>query len=226
MSQAFAGVRAPLGPSLVRWALVSKTIWLTAVWCALAFGATTPTSTAPAKKKTTKRTAHSAATKSTSAHATASSATAKASTAKSGTVASKSRSAKSSRPRRVVRSFQQAPTADRYREIQQALISKGYLHGEANGEWGPDSVDALKRFQTDQNLTADGKIGALSLIALGLGPKRLTAQSGTQGPVAPANLANPASPAIPSNTAIPANQANPPSPANPPNQPGSANPLK
>ncbi len=123
----------------------------------------------------------------------------------------------------MVRSYQQAPTADRYREIQQALISKGYLHGEANGEWGPDSVDALKRFQTDQNLTADGKIGALSLIALGLGPKRLTAQSGKQAPATPAN---PASQGTPSNTAIPTNQTNPPSPANPPNQLGSANPLK
>jgi murein L,D-transpeptidase YcbB/YkuD len=38
-------------------------------------------------------------------------------------------------------------------------------------------VDALKRFQSEQNLTPDGKIGSLSLIALGLGPKRtLTAQ--------------------------------------------------
>ena len=122
----------------------------------------------------------------------------------------------------MVRSYQQAPTADRYREIQQALINKGYLQGEPTGQWGPDSVDALKRFQADQNLMADGKIGALSLIALGLGPKRLTAQSGTQGPATPAN---PASQGTPSNTAIPTNQANP-APANPPNQPGSANPLK
>jgi len=94
----------------------------------------------------------------------------------------------------VVRSFQQAPTAERYKEIQQALISKGYLQGEPTGEWGPDSVDALKRFQADQNLTADGKIGSLSLIALGLGPKRLTAQSNAQTPAAPANPASPANP--------------------------------
>jgi hypothetical protein len=33
-------------------------------------------------------------------------------------------------------------------------------------------VGALKRFQEDQNIAADGKLGALSLIALGLGPKR------------------------------------------------------
>ena len=41
-----------------------------------------------------------------------------------------------------------------------------------DGVWGADSIDALKRFQKDQNLDGDGKLGALSLIGLGLGPKR------------------------------------------------------
>ena len=54
--------------------------------------------------------------------------------------------------RRPSRSYQQAPSPERYKEIQQALASKGYLQTEATGEWGPESVDALKRFQTDQNL--------------------------------------------------------------------------
>jgi peptidoglycan hydrolase-like protein with peptidoglycan-binding domain len=67
---------------------------------------------------------------------------------------------------------QQQPTQDRYREIQQALADKGYFHGPVDGTWGTDSMDALKRFQTDQNVDADGKISALSLIALGLGPRR------------------------------------------------------
>jgi peptidoglycan hydrolase-like protein with peptidoglycan-binding domain len=83
-------------------------------------------------------------------------------------------------PKRHQRSSQQAPTSERYKEIQQALVSKGYFHGEPNGEWGPDSADALKRFQAEQNLTPDGKMTSLSLIALGLGPKRLSAQSHPQ----------------------------------------------
>jgi peptidoglycan hydrolase-like protein with peptidoglycan-binding domain len=70
------------------------------------------------------------------------------------------------------RSTQQTPTTDRFREIQQALMSKGYFNGPADGNWGAASVDALKRFQREQNLTEDGKIGSLSLIALGLGPQR------------------------------------------------------
>jgi hypothetical protein len=95
-------------------------------------------------------------------------------------------------PRRPSRSYQQAPTPGRYKEIQQALTSKGYLQGEPTGEWGTGSVDALKRFQTDQSLMPDGKINSLSLIALGLGPKRLTAKSdpvppqpGTPAPASP-----------------------------------------
>ena len=51
-----------------------------------------------------------------------------------------------------------------------------------NGAWGSDSVDALKRFQRDQNIGDDGKLGSLSLIALGLGPKR-----GSSGPEKPEN---------------------------------------
>jgi murein L,D-transpeptidase YcbB/YkuD len=78
---------------------------------------------------------------------------------------------------RPSRSRQQAPSPERYKEIQQALATKGYLPGEPTGQWGPDSVDALKRFQTDQSLMPDGKINSLSLIALGLGPKRLSAKS-------------------------------------------------
>jgi peptidoglycan hydrolase-like protein with peptidoglycan-binding domain len=72
------------------------------------------------------------------------------------------------------RSNQQQPSQDRYKQIQQSLADKGYFKGQADGNWGPESVDALKRFQREQNLTEDGKIGSLSLIALGLGPKRTT----------------------------------------------------
>ncbi|MEQ1886186.1 MAG: peptidoglycan-binding domain-containing protein [Bryobacteraceae bacterium] len=64
------------------------------------------------------------------------------------------------------------PAPERYKEIQQALLDRGYFRGQVDGVWGPDSVDALKRFQVDQNLDSDGKVGSLSLIALGLGPRR------------------------------------------------------
>ncbi len=86
---------------------------------------------------------------------------------------------KAPKSKRIKRSYQQSPTPERYKDIQQAMVSKGYFQGEPNGEWGTDSQEALKRFQADQNLRPDGKLTSLSLIALGLGPKRLTAQSQT-----------------------------------------------
>jgi len=63
------------------------------------------------------------------------------------------------------------PTPDRYKEIQEALAKRGYLHEDPNGVWDQTSVDALRRFQHDQNLQASGKLDSLSIIALGLGPK-------------------------------------------------------
>jgi len=67
--------------------------------------------------------------------------------------------------------YQAHPDEGRYQEIQKALADRGYFKGEVNGQWGDDSVDALKRFQADQKLPDDGKINSLSLIGLGLGAK-------------------------------------------------------
>jgi hypothetical protein len=70
------------------------------------------------------------------------------------------------------RNTQKAPSPERYKEIQQALASKGYLQPDASsGVWDNSSVSALKKFQEDQSLEPSGKLDSLSLIALGLGPK-------------------------------------------------------
>lgn len=74
-------------------------------------------------------------------------------------------------PRRLT---QQQPDQERTREIQQALSAKGYSV-DATGVWGPQSVEALKKFQEDQhinNMSGRGKLDSLTLIALGLGPRR------------------------------------------------------
>jgi peptidoglycan hydrolase-like protein with peptidoglycan-binding domain len=71
-------------------------------------------------------------------------------------------------------SYQTHPDTERYQQIQQALAQKGYFKGEANGTWGDDSVSALKQYQTESKIPNDGKISALSLIGLGLGPNRET----------------------------------------------------
>ena len=78
---------------------------------------------------------------------------------------------KSSTPRRHP-AIKPTPDPERYQQIQQALANNGYFKGQVNGEWGDDSVAALKQFQTDHKLVNDGKISSLSLISLSLGPNR------------------------------------------------------
>lgn len=63
------------------------------------------------------------------------------------------------------------PSSDRIRLIQQALAERGYLRSEPTGVWSPASIEALKRFEADQNVKVDGKIDSKILIALGLGPR-------------------------------------------------------
>ena len=80
---------------------------------------------------------------------------------------------------------QQQPARERYGEIQKALAKAGYDPGPTDGVWGTKSVAALQEFQRDQDLEPTGKIDALSLIRLGLGPKYATqpqAQNTVSGP--------------------------------------------
>ena len=72
-------------------------------------------------------------------------------------------------------------------EIQQALAARGFLQSTPTGTWDAASIDALKRFQGEQNLPPTGKITSLSLIALGLGPKRnpITSTTAATEPTVP-----------------------------------------
>jgi Putative peptidoglycan binding domain len=99
---------------------------------------------------------------------------------------------------------QQHPDPNRYQEIQKALQERGYFKGEPNGEWKDDSSDALKRFQADQKLPNDGKVNALTLIGLGLGPKH------DSGPITPPPLST-----LPPATAAPISPETIPAPGKP-----------
>jgi cytochrome c556 len=147
---------------------------------ALAMWAATP---APTDKAAAKKTAAKKSTKSTAKSSTSvskGSAPKKVASGKQSTAPKQTSSRKSSgkHPSRKTaassfrRSTQREPAPERYKEIQQSLADKGYFAGPVNGTWNADSVEALKRFQRDQNIGDDGKLGSLSLIALGLGPRR------------------------------------------------------
>ena len=124
-----------------------------------------PKSVASGKKTTTSTSRRAASSKKTTSAARKST-----TSSKKKTTSSKRRRSRSSRG---YRAGQQQPTKERLAEIQRALQERGYLtEAQVTGNWDAASIEALKRFQGDENIKADGKISALSLIALGLGPKR------------------------------------------------------
>jgi putative peptidoglycan binding protein len=127
--------------------------------------------TVPQKTTAPKKTTVKAGTGSQRKPATAKTAIARPSPAAKG---SKKTGYKKSAPARRTpyRAGQMTPSQERYKDIQTALATRGYLKSEPNGQWGPESQDALKQFQQEQNLKPTGKLDSLSLISLGLGPKR------------------------------------------------------
>jgi hypothetical protein len=102
-------------------------------------------------------------------------------------------------------SYQLHPDPQRYAEIQRALTDRGYFHGESNGEWKDDSADALKRFQADQKLPDDGKISALTLTGLGLGPHH----DGSTAATVPLPTTSASEPPVSGSTVGPASSATP-----------------
>ena len=75
------------------------------------------------------------------------------------------------RTARIPAGSQRQPSRERYRQIQQALTDAGFDPGPVDGFWGPNSEDAMADFQEAHDLEPTGRIDALSLIRLGLGPE-------------------------------------------------------
>lgn len=65
---------------------------------------------------------------------------------------------------------QKAIQGDRAKEIQTALIRKGYLDGEPSGAWDQKTKDAMARYQSDHGWQTKTLPDSRALIELGLGP--------------------------------------------------------
>jgi photosystem II stability/assembly factor-like uncharacterized protein len=60
------------------------------------------------------------------------------------------------------------PSDDRVRQAQQALERAGYEIGTPDGQMGPRTLAAVKRFQTDRYLPVTGQLDETTLAALGI----------------------------------------------------------
>jgi len=96
-------------------------------------------------------------------------------TATSGTTAVFSSSTPAKRPTHKRKHYakhqpgQKAPSSDRISEIQSALAREGYYKGDPNGRLDANTVAALEKFQSANDLDANGKLDAPTLQKLGLG---------------------------------------------------------
>ncbi len=62
-----------------------------------------------------------------------------------------------------------SPSPERISQIQSALSRGGYYHGDVNGKWDGNTADAVRNFQSANNMDATGKLDAPTLQKLGLG---------------------------------------------------------
>ena len=131
---------------------------------------TAKTGATNAKAKTTGKTSSKTPSKTTSTTSGAKTSPAPKTAAGAAKKSSSTAKAKGAPVRRAV--GQQRPTSERYKEIEMALHERGYLAESPTGQWSSSSVDALRRFQADQDLPVTGHLDSLSLIRLGLGPQR------------------------------------------------------
>ena len=58
------------------------------------------------------------------------------------------------------------------RGVQQALNDRGYNAGAVDGQWGPATEDAVRRFQQASGLPETGELGQPTLSALGVTSSR------------------------------------------------------
>ena len=70
---------------------------------------------------------------------------------------------------------------DEIREVQEVLIDRGFLTGEADGVFGPRTREALIAFQRKEGIEANGSISTRTVAALGLSNKIDEGQTSTVG---------------------------------------------
>jgi peptidoglycan hydrolase-like protein with peptidoglycan-binding domain len=76
----------------------------------------------------------------------------------------------------------QNPNQQHVRAVQQKLIQEGYDVGSADGQWGPKTSSALRKFQQDEGIQASGQIDQQTLQKLGVASNTPARPDGAMGP--------------------------------------------
>ena len=139
--------------------------------------------TSGASKSSSSSASHAAAsTPGSGANTGRKSSTTKTASSKSGKSSSKKSTGKTHRMK-----GQAAPTPERINEIQDALAKRGIFTGEPTGKWDDSTVDAMRKFQTENHLNPTGKLDAPTLQKLGFGSETAGVAPPTPPPNSTAN---------------------------------------
>ncbi len=76
----------------------------------------------------------------------------------------------------VALTYMQPLTPQSVRIVQQQLARAGDYQGALDGQWGPDSVIALQRFQEQHGIQPSGQLNEPTAAALGIDPAMLVGQ--------------------------------------------------
>lgn len=90
------------------------------------------------------------------------------------------------RAQTVPLTYSQALSPQEVQAVQQQLRQFGVYSGAIDGQWGPDSVIALQRFQQQHGIQPSGQLNEGTVASLGLNPGMLLS-----GPPAPATAMAP-----------------------------------
>jgi peptidoglycan hydrolase-like protein with peptidoglycan-binding domain len=71
-----------------------------------------------------------------------------------------------------IRAALQQPGISSIQKAKLVLADRGYYKGPIDGNYGPDLIDALKRFQADQGMKATGYLDPKTYAAMGIELRR------------------------------------------------------
>ena len=77
--------------------------------------------------------------------------------------------------------LRQGDQGTKVKQVQQKLKQWGYYTGNADGIFGEDTKKAVIKFQKNNDLPADGIVGAKTFAALGVSPGKADSKSNTTG---------------------------------------------